>query len=275
MASGYELEPWCVTDAPSHETEGLVPIVAHEELHPSFMMGNQEFPFAVQGDLDPWMADQLGWNAQGEYTKVAETQRYPQSWVEAGLTIHSAGGKWENLEDSSPVYDQQQLYADPLVHDVERQRWNSLMATQRALFMTPSVQPPNFPTFPGSPISDPCGTPETSHASFGRWETDQDGEDLQSSRSPDTPNTNTTMSDRLAYSHSSHHFEEEEYPTTLEMPDGSTRRTSNWLPVDASAGFTIGADQPGPAQGEHEMHNFREMQGAFIPADPIGWTYNQ
>lgn len=101
MASGYELEPWCVTDAPSHETEGMVPIVAHEGLHPSFMMGNHDFPFAVHGDLDPWMVDQLGWNAQGEYTKVAETQRYPQSWVEAGLTIHSAGGKWEeNWEDS-------------------------------------------------------------------------------------------------------------------------------------------------------------------------------
>ncbi|KAF3386772.1 hypothetical protein F1880_001347 [Penicillium rolfsii] len=139
------------------------------------------------------------------------------------------------------------------------------MATQRALFMTPSAQPTNFSTFPGSPISDPCGTPETSHAP----------EDMQSSRSPDSPNANTIMSDRLAYSHSSQPFEEEEYLTTLEMPDGSTRRTSNWLPVDASAGFTIGADQLGPAQGEHELHNFREMQGAFIPVDPIGWTYNQ
>lgn len=149
------------------------------------------------------------------------------------------------------------------------------MATQRALFMTPSVQQTAFPTFPGSPISDPSGTPETSHASFGRWDTDHDSEDMQSSRSPDTPNTNATMSDRFAYASSSHHMEEEEYPTTLEMPDGSTRRTSNWLPVDASAGFTIGADQLGPAQEEHEMHNFHEMQGAFIPADPIGWTYNQ
>ncbi|KAF3386767.1 hypothetical protein F1880_001348 [Penicillium rolfsii] len=93
MASGYELEPWCVT-------EGLVPIVADGELHPSVMMGNQEFPLAVQSDLGPWMVDQLGWNAQGEYTKVAETQRYPQSWVEAGLTIHSAGGKWENWGDT-------------------------------------------------------------------------------------------------------------------------------------------------------------------------------
>lgn len=176
---------------------------------------------------------------------------------------------------SSAIYDQHQLYADPLVPDAERQRWNSLMATQRALFMTPSVQQTAFPVFLGSPISDPCGTPETSHASFGRWETDQDSEDMQSSRSPGSPNTYATTSDKFPYAPSSHHFDEEEYPTTLEMPDGSTRRTSNWLPVDASAGFTIGADQLDPAQGEHDVHNFLEMQGAFIPADPIGWTYNQ
>jgi hypothetical protein len=102
MASAYELEPWCVTDAVSQETEGLVPIVAHEELHPSFMSGSNDFPFTVQGDLDPWMVEQVGWNnnAHGQFAKVVEHQRYPQSWVEAGLTIHSAGGKWENWEDS-------------------------------------------------------------------------------------------------------------------------------------------------------------------------------
>lgn len=149
------------------------------------------------------------------------------------------------------------------------------MATQRALFMTPTAQQAVFPGFPGSPISDPCGTPETSHASLGRWETDQDSEDMRSSRSPGSPSTQATISDKSAITHSSHHFDEEEYSTTLEMPDGSTRRTSNWLPVDASAGFTIEADQHGPAPGGYEVHDFRDMQGAFIPADPIGWTYNQ
>lgn len=141
--------------------------------------------------------------------------------------------------------------------------------------MTPTVQQAAFPGFPGSPISDPCGTPETSHTSLGRWETDQDSEDMQSSGSPGSPSTQATMSDKFAFTHPSHHFDEEEYPTTLEMPDGSTRRTSNWLPVDASAGFTIEADQLGPNSGEHEVHDFRAMQGAFIPTDPIGWTYNQ
>lgn len=97
MASGYELEPWCVTDAVvGHEKEGLVPVVAHEELHPRFVAGDHDFGFAVQGDFELW-TEQLGWNpAPGEYSKVGETQRYPQSWVEAGLTIHTPGKQWEN-----------------------------------------------------------------------------------------------------------------------------------------------------------------------------------
>jgi hypothetical protein len=49
------------------------------------------------------------------------------------------------------------------------------------------------------------------------------------------------------------------------MPDGSTRFTSNWLPVDPDAGFTIGSSAM-PGFGD-EMH-FGDMENAFFASKP-------
>lgn len=44
--------------------------------------------------------------------------------------------------------------------------------------------------------------------------------------------------------------EDQDTFTPLEMPDGSTRFTSNWLPVDSSGGFTICPDPLAGVMGE-------------------------
>ncbi|KAJ5167624.1 uncharacterized protein N7482_003218 [Penicillium canariense] len=266
MAS-YRMEPWYLVDASGQTLDGLAPCMAHEELHPSYLAEAGQ-PFVMQGDLDPGMMDHLGWHQSELAAKVGGPQRYPQSWVEAGLTIHPTGHK---LDDSSARYHQPYVES-PRSDDAERQRWIALMATQRALFMTPSGPPAAFPTFPGSPISDPCGTPEPSHASFGRWETDQDSEDMQSSRCPGSPPAHTVAPNMPIASHASQQAHEEDYPTMLEMPDGSTRQTSNWLPVDSSAGFTIGTDpfRAAPGANDPETHDLYHISGAFISMKPVG-----
>lgn len=136
--------------------------------------------------------------------------------------------------------------------------------------MTPPAQQTSsssnyFPTFPGSPISelDFCSTPEMSHSS--RWESDH--EEMHS-RSPYTaPDPHRTPKNE-----SGDYFMQmradvgfNDCDETLEMPDGSTRRTSNWLPVDSSAGFTIGCDS---ARGDYtdapHIEEFRDIQSAFF-----------
>jgi len=66
------------------------------------------------------------------------------------------------------------------------------------------------------------------------------------------------------------------YPTTLEMPDGSTRRTSNWLPVDPQAGFTIGSHSRKRDYHTKFMHleHVEDIQEAFISPNTAGWQYD-
>lgn len=66
--------------------------------------------------------------------------------------------------------------------------------------------------------------------------------------------------------------DEDEGLTPLEMPDGSTRFTANWLPVDPQGGFTIGSpEKPRPASSgagnlfDLEFMNYHKE--AFITTD--------
>ncbi|KAF7719066.1 Uncharacterized protein PECH_000249 [Penicillium ucsense] len=282
MASVYELEPWCITDFQGQDIEKLhEPMMVDHELYPGFMTTSQDYTSAFVENPQEWIDPSMAWTAQPEYPKTSEPQRYPQSWVDAGLTIHSPGGKWNDLEDPSGGSNSlwnHRVYNGSSAPDVERQRWNSLMATQRALFMTPT--PPTTKLFtgvPGSPLSDPCGTPDTSNASMGSWEADRDGEDMHQSRSLDLSSTHGALPELsyLSAQPAPSQWEEEDCSATLEMPDGTTRRTLNWLPVDTSAGLTIGAGQADHAQREQDMHDFRDLQGAFIPNSAQSWTYNR
>lgn len=106
--------------------------------------------------------------------------------------------------------------------------------------MTPSLNPLTIP-FPGSPLSDPCVSPETSHTSSSGWDVELESEDLQFRCFAEntTPTIYTLSMNDPTYSRPTHPTEEEDSLTPLEMPDGSTRWTANWLPVDPGAGFMI------------------------------------
>jgi len=108
--------------------------------------------------------------------------------------------------------------------------------------MTPPATQMNPSNFSGSPISDPCDTPEMSHSS--RWESDHEDRYSRSPQTASDPHHHGLLSnhDIGDYFKQAWRPDDDESFATLEMPDGTTRRTSNWLPVDSSAGITIGTD---------------------------------
>ena len=64
--------------------------------------------------------------------------------------------------------------------------------------------------------------------------------------------------------------DDDEGLTPLEMPDGSTRFTANWLPVDPQGGFTIGSPEKPRSAGagnlfDREFMNYHKE--AFITTD--------
>lgn len=125
--------------------------------------------------------------------------------------------------------------------------------------MTPSFHPFSFSGLSASPISDPCSTPETSHAS-SKWDAEHDQDDAQSYH------TSTAHTHVPGSSYFSDGTDRDDDITTLEMPDGSTRLSSNWLPVDSSVGFTIGSTS---SQGHYrndplDAVDLRDMQSAFF-----------
>lgn len=50
------------------------------------------------------------------------------------------------------------------------------------------------------------------------------------------------------------------------MPDGSLRMSLNWLPVDTSAGFTIGSRKPA-----HQLDKDDELYMEVLPDVPKGF----
>ncbi|PYH96437.1 hypothetical protein BO71DRAFT_176245 [Aspergillus ellipticus CBS 707.79] len=148
--------------------------------------------------------------------------------------------------------------------------------------------------FAASPIADdPCSSPGASHQSYSGSESDWDREynyrepaqfyglpeigfsdpmmpldhtldDVMVQPPPfgaSLPNPNAAPRRKSQVGqvrHPSHHDldadDEESGLTPLEMPDGSTRFTTNWLPVDPEGGFTIRAPQP-PRVRHHDAPN--------------------
>ncbi|KAJ5675439.1 hypothetical protein N7462_008336 [Penicillium macrosclerotiorum] len=258
-------------DPASLQMAGVLPEdLVHETFSAHWMDG--EMPFITPGELDPWAVEHLRWS--GEASKPAPSPRgpqYPHSWVAAGLTKASVGHQAEQSASHPYHAHYDDVNRRGYAGQAEGHALPSQLATERALFMTPPVLHSSFPLFPGSPVSDPCGTPEMSHSSFGRWETDPESDDMQSSGSPHvSPHIQ-------AHSYYPHPSSIDDCPTTLEMPDGSTRRTSNWLPVDSSAGFTIGPEYSAPRHGESDPHmqDFHDIQSAFFPTPSAGWAYDK
>jgi hypothetical protein len=119
-----------------------------------------------------------------------------------------------------------------------------------------------------------------SHSS--RWESDYEDKEREretyTSRSPYTASDPHRLKNEAGdyfsprgvdvNSHVLVHVDESEGETILEMPDGTTRRSANWLPVDSSAGFTIGPEQRGLYKDPAQMEEFQDIQGAFFMSPP-------
>lgn len=116
-----------------------------------------------------------------------------------------------------------------------------------------------------------------SHAGSSVWEADPERDNVRSCLHPDNEMYMQAVSETpgMASGHSSGE-DEDDYQTTLEMPDGSTRRTSNWLPVDLQAGFTIGSrfrKRTGHPSFIH-LEDMGNIQEAFISPTAAGWKYD-
>ncbi|EKV09941.1 hypothetical protein PDIG_28290 [Penicillium digitatum PHI26] len=266
----YEITSWpmeSLVDSRMEQRDELSP-------HP-FIAG--DFPLPIQEGLDSsWTAEQFNWIEETP-VKLTTFQPYPQIWYDAGLVRENCGGKRTNttsfsLHQSTPF----QTTENPPIHPLP----DLQLATQRALFMTPIPNTLAVP-FPGSPSSNPNGSPEPSQASSSGWEGEAEPEDAQymqldfgpsdfGASAFDTQHQTHGQTHRLSSPHRRHSRIDEECLTPLEMPDGSTRMTSNWLPVDPDAGFAIG-----PSMMMNEDVAFKDMKYAFIPLVPEAWPYDR
>ncbi|KAK5799840.1 hypothetical protein VI817_002052 [Penicillium citrinum] len=102
-----------------------------------------------------------------------------------------------------------------------------------------------------------------SHSS--RWESDHEDRYSRSPQTASDPHHHSLLSnhDIGGYFTQVWRPDDDESFATLEMPDGTTRRTSNWLPVDSSAGITIGTASRAQYDAFH-MEGFHDMKSAFF-----------
>lgn len=124
-----------------------------------------------------------------------------------------------------------------------------------------------------SPSLDYCSSPETSdtynESEDGSQEENLNFYGLPGIYSPQTASQVTTKKPPTT---------EDDDLTPLEMPDGSTRLTANWLPVDPEGGFTIA--EPGmQTAGIQDDGNMFDMdiiphaKDAFFSVEPTMSTF--
>ncbi|KAJ5579548.1 uncharacterized protein N7459_005533 [Penicillium hispanicum] len=216
-------------------------------------------PFVLPADLDPWVAEYLDWSDENAMKPAREPpgcQSELHRWD--GIAFPSEHREFETMHKESHPSDSPALIRPLGYHDLsDEQLLSSQLAAERALFMTP-FHPPSFPTFSASPASDPCGSPDMTPSS--RWDVEHGRGDLPSSQ------TSPAHSQILDTGYLTSTTDEDDSMTTLEMPDGSTRLSSNWLPVDPTAGFTIGpnSSRMHPGRWPLDVEGFHDMREAFF-----------
>lgn len=151
----------------------------------------------------------------------------------------------------------------------------SQLATERALFMNHPCNHPGFSTYAASPTSDPCSSPGTSHDSSSGWEGDAEREALDLRSTDSSPPKLHFRTPREPVYYYQQMADEDDNLIPLEMPDGSTRFTGNWLPVDPGVGFTIGScvHRDPSEDGNHlGMKAFHLDTIAFTPPNSAAWS---
>ncbi|KAL4952158.1 hypothetical protein BDW69DRAFT_168319 [Aspergillus filifer] len=169
-------------------------------------------------------------------------------------------------------------------------RTASQLATERALYMNIPPVNPLSPIAMEPGISSPSATSHHSNAS------DADEHDVHAFEVPQVyqlPDSNANTSNNNTNSWPIHKPASRDHVATdtpkakensltpLEMPDGTTRFTANWLPVDPQGGFTIRppayhsmnidpelVDYLAPYPQDHSHHNYN-YRNAFISIENL------
>ncbi|KAJ5761242.1 hypothetical protein N7520_008398 [Penicillium odoratum] len=216
------------------------------------------FPHVVQDEPGQWALENYDWS--GEMVLKSSSDLSQNFQFSDLYPTNNGDQNWDMTSSWVPAYQTPGLSHD----DLERQHIMTRVAAERALFMTPSVQALSVSTLPGSPISDHSSTPEITQTSFNRRE------DRGASPLSDTMSENSSAMHPAGWANCPTWKEDEVLPTMLEMPDGSSRKTSNWLPVDPEAGFTIGSSAYTDWSDLQEGH---DIHSAFMSSTSPQWTY--
>ncbi|KAJ5648758.1 hypothetical protein N7490_005130 [Penicillium lividum] len=235
------------------------------------------FPLVLQDEPGQWALENYDWS--GEMVLKSSSDLFQNFQFPDQYPTNNGDQNWDMtrsvcafVEQDRPITNEKYYsswipdYQTPGLSrdDLERQHIMTRVAAERALFMTPSVQALSVSTLPGSPISDHSSTPEITQAPFNRWE------DRGASPLSDTMSENSSAMHPAGWANCPTWKEDEVLPTMLEMPDGSSRKTSNWLPVDPEAGFTIGSSSYKDWSDVQEGH---DIQSAFMSSSSPQWTY--
>ncbi|KAL4971874.1 hypothetical protein BDW66DRAFT_16571 [Aspergillus desertorum] len=240
-------------------------------------------------DVPPWQPVEM--NQGYEFASLASGktpyQQLPLSPIQTG------GDSSSRSERLSPRFENVQADSSPCSLD-DLLRTASQLATERALYMNiPSTGATGTGTATGtatanplSPTAEPGVSSPSASSSHHSIASDTDEHDLAVFDVPQvyqlpriSPNSGAHAPGYIIP-----RDVKETSLTPLEMPDGTTRFTANWLPVDPEGGFTIRppshhligidhdpmlTDYQAPLHQDQGQHHYN-YRHAFISLDNLG-----
>ncbi|KAL4988178.1 hypothetical protein BDW68DRAFT_98330 [Aspergillus falconensis] len=234
-------------------------------------------------DVPPWQPVEMnqGYGFASPASGKTPYQQLPLSPVQ---TVGAFSGRSERL---SPRFENIQTDNTPYSLD-DLLRTASQLATERALYMNiPSISATASATAnPLSPTAEPGISSPSASSSHHSIASDTDEHDLPAFDAPQVyqlPEISANSSAHAPRYLASRDVKETNL-TPLEMPDGTTRFTANWLPVDPEGGFTIRPpshhpngmdldpmlmDYQAPLHQDHGQHHYN-YRNAFISLDNMG-----
>ncbi|KAL4907371.1 hypothetical protein BDW74DRAFT_123700 [Aspergillus multicolor] len=236
--------------------------------------------FGMQGfDVPPWQQVEMN-QAYGFATPAAAKSPYQQLSLSPFQTGRAFSSRSEKL---SPRFENLQADSSPYSLD-GLLRTASQLATERALYM--NIPPASATTAnPLSPMAEPGISSPSAISSHHSIASDTDDHDVPAFEVPQVyqlPQADNSNANAPAYLTS--RDVKEIRLTPLEMPDGTTRFTANWLPVDPQGGFTIRPpshhpigmdldpelmDYQAPLHQDHGQSHYN-YRNAFISLDNLG-----
>ncbi|KAL4999339.1 hypothetical protein BDV10DRAFT_57670 [Aspergillus recurvatus] len=234
-------------------------------------------------DIPPWPPVEMnqGYEFSSPASGKTPYQQLPLSPVQTGGAFSGQSERlsprFENIQADNPPYSLDDLL-----------RTASQLATERALYMNiPSINATATASAnPLSPAAEPVISSPSASSSHHSIASDTDERDLTAFDVPQVYQLPEISANSSAHAprHLASRDAKETSLTPLEMPDGTTRFTANWLPVDPQGGFTIRPpshhpismdldpmlmDYQAPLHQDHGQHHYN-YRNAFISLDNLG-----